>query len=207
MREKNILFISMLLILILTGCAKERSASQKAEDDPIKIEELQIELKQYQEAIEGYKLEIKNIEEEKKEYKLFIDKTLASLDENLLLDLAKSEWHYEITIDEMPIPKDGNVKIDKDSFKIIYSQEQSLLSSIEPELSHKGCLSDDFFEHLKIIGREPNNIVRTDGTVSVAFIYEFEKLPQNTNFKLEISNELKERLDLETQTINIQVNY
>ncbi|MBS4535111.1 hypothetical protein GOQ29_05695 [Clostridium sp. D2Q-14] len=220
MRKKIFIFISILLILTLTGCANQTSVGGEAENKNVETQELQSEIKKYEEDIkkleedikkleeknDDYKLEIKQLEKEKNEYNDFIDKTIKYLDEDALLEIARSEWKYQIEVDEKPIPLNGKVEINKDTFKIVYSVESSLLSNVQEELFSKGPMSGDFIDHLKVVGIKPNNIGRTDGTVITAFVYEFESLPKNTNFKLEISDELKERLDLETNTINIQVN-
>ena len=49
------------------------------------------------------------------------------------------------------------------------------------------------------------NIESTDGTLVTGFIYEFTDVPKNTNFKLELSKELRERLALSNSIINIHV--
>lgn len=80
-----------------------------------------------------------------------------------------------------------------------------MLSTIISELSEKGSINGNYEDHLKIVGIEPTDIGGTDGTVVTAFIYEFKDVAENTDFKLELSNELKERLDLSINVINIHV--
>ncbi|MBS4536437.1 hypothetical protein GOQ29_12490 [Clostridium sp. D2Q-14] len=105
------------------------------------------------------------------------------MDEDTLLEVARNEWKYQIEVDEKPIPPNGKVEINKDNFKIVYSVESSLLSSIQKELSSKGPFSGDYFDHLTVVGIEANNIGRTDGTVVTAFVYELK-----ISLKIQISN-------------------
>ncbi len=209
-----ILFILVLLILTITGCKNQANVGQEQENQDEEIEELQNKIKKYEEDIKDleeknkdFQLSLKNSEEIRNEYRNFIDRAIKYLDNDALIESARSEWVYQIEVDENPIDNDENIEVNKASFKIIYSTRMSSLASIHGEVFRRGEISGEDFDHLKIVGIEPNNIDRTDGTVVGAFIYEFENLPENTSFKLEISDELRERLGLESNIINIQVNY
>ena len=72
-------------------------------------------------------------------------------------------------------------------------------------LDDKESLSGDRQDHLKIVDIEPTNITWTDGTIVTALIYEFVDVPKNTNFKLQLTDELKEILGLNNSIINIYV--
>lgn len=208
------LLILLLLILTITGCKSQTSVGQEQENKNEEIEELQNKIKRYEENIKDleeknkdYQLSLKHSGEIRDEYENFIDRAIEYLDKDSLLKLARSEWVYQIEVDDNPIDNDGNIEVNKASFKIIYSTKMSSLASIHGGIFSKGEISGEDFDHLKIVGIEPSNIDRTDGTVVGAFIYEFEDIPKNTSFKLEISDELRERLGLKSNTINIQVNY
>lgn len=209
-----ILIILLLLILSITGCKNQTNVGQEQENKNVEIEELQNKIKEYEENIEkledknkDFQLSLEHSEEIRNEYKKFIDRAIEYLDNDVLLELARGGWIYQIEVDDNPIDNNGNIEVNKANFKIIYSTKMSSLASIHGEIFRRGEISGEDFDHLKIVGIEPNNIDRTDGTIVGAFIYEFEDLPKNTRFKLEISDELRERLDLESNIINIQVNY
>ena len=117
-----------------------------------------------------------------------------------------NEWSYKysIEIDERPIA-DEDIEINKEKFKIVFAENLNEELSSTSFLDNKEMLSGDRQDHLKIIGLEPTNTTWTDGTVVTALIYEFENVPQNTNFKLELSDELKEKLDLDNSLIYVHI--
>ena len=122
-------------------------------------------------------------------------------------DIAEetNEWSYRLEIDEIPIADKKDIEINKKDFIITLAEEQSNTSSDIKEENQEGKHSGEYQNHFKIIGIEPSNAVRTDGTIVTGFRYEFEEVPENTNFKIELSNELKEKLNLNNSVINIKV--
>ncbi|MCR1898482.1 hypothetical protein NSA47_05690 [Irregularibacter muris] len=203
------LVCTMLFItLSLVGCTNQA----KKHEDNLEVENLQKQIKRYEHKIEKleeknheYEITVKNFEEERDTYQKFIDKAIKYLDKDEFIELAKSEWHYSLEIDEQPVPSDGKIVIDKKDFEILYSERLSISAGLPKEIYTQGDISGEYFEHLKILDIKPKDIRRLDGTVVTAFVYEFENLPGNTDLKLEVSDELKERLGLQTNIINIHI--
>lgn len=122
------------------------------------------------------------------------------------LDIKYDEWSFKYNIDVDGTVVDGkDIEIDKRDFEITISEELNSYLSTTRELNEKESLGNEYQKHLKIIGVEPTEVVRTDGTVITAFIYKFEGVPEGAKFKLEISNELQEKLALNNNIVNIHV--
>lgn len=117
-----------------------------------------------------------------------------------------NEWSYKysIEIDGTPIT-DEDIEINKEDFKIVFAENLNEELSSTSSLDDKKMLSGDRQDHLKIIDIEPTNTTWTDGTIVTALIYEFENVPENTNFQLELTDELKETLGLNNSIINVYV--
>ncbi|WP_182201274.1 hypothetical protein [Paraliobacillus salinarum] len=199
---KNAIYFCLVIVLLtVSGCTNQStSETEKLQDQLKEHEQEMISIK------EEYELHVNNIEEEKDAYKAFIAKSTDYLEENELLELAKSEWHYNIEINDDLVPANGKVEINKNDFKIIYSEKQASHQILPSEIYMQGAINGDYFEHLVIKGVEPEHIRRTDGTIVTAFIYEFKNVPSDTTIELEVSDELKDRLRLATNLINIKVN-
>lgn len=118
----------------------------------------------------------------------------------------EDEWSYKYSIEiDGNLITDKEVEVNKSDFQIIFAENLNEEFANTNSLDEKESLSGDRQDHLEIKGIEPTNITWTDGTIVTALIYEFENVPNNTNFKLEITEELKEKLGLKDSIINIHV--
>lgn len=123
-------------------------------------------------------------------------------------DGSDNQWSYKYTIeiDGKPI-SDKDIIINKKDFKVIFAENLKENLSGTNSLDDREMLSGNRQEHLEIIGIEPANISWTDGTIVTALIYEFEDIPENTNFTIQLSDELREKTGIKNSTINITTNY
>ncbi len=209
MKKRGLIYIALLGVSIfLIGCTSKINT----ENNDSKIQELQNQIKSYeksvsqlQEKISTYELDIRILKEEKDDYKKFIDSSRKYLSKNELLELAKGEWIYRISVNDKAIESSGVLEIDKKDFKITYSEKRSTFSGLPEEIDEKGSISGNFYDHLEILNIKPDNVVISDGTVVQGMHYEFKDVPKGTIIKLEISDELKERLGLQTNIISIHV--
>ncbi len=206
--KKLVVILSIIMIFGLIGCTNQSTVDKK----DLELEELQNKIERYEQKIKeleennsSYEIRIRNFEEERDTYKSFIDKATKYLDEDEIVELARGEWVYNIEVDGQSVPPDGEVEVYNNNFEIIYSERQSIISMLNHEILEHGIISEDYIDHLEIIDAKPKEINRTDGTVVTGFIYEFENIPSNTSFNIEISDELKDRLNLNTNTISIYI--
>lgn len=207
MRKLTVLIFLLIGLILIVGCNKETSEFEKTDSSETKKETKLYEekIKELEEQNNEYKILNSQLEEESDSYKNFAKETIKHLDDDEILELAKNEFRYKIEIDGKPIIDNKDIEFNNSNFKISIIEEQSIVSSTIDPLFEKGSLDGEYQDHLEIIGIEPININSTDGTIVTGFIYEFKDIPENINFKLKLSNQLKERIGLKNSIINIHV--
>lgn len=184
----------VVLSLALIGCSNQTNTGAK-----------DLEIKALQEKINGYELDIKNLNEQREGYKDIIDSSIPYMNKEDFIKLAQNEWSYGIEVNGKSIQPDGIAKIDVVDLKIILSERQTVLSSTVGEIFKAGKISGNFYDHLTIIGQQPSNTSIIDGTTAQGMVYEFTDMQKGTIVKLELSDELRERLDLKTNIISVEV--
>lgn len=195
MLKKVVIFTAILTCLIILTCCSNQTTKDTKDTE---IQELQGQ-------IQDYELEIKNLMEQRDSYKKFIDSSIQYLSKEGLLELAKNEWIYSIEVNGKSIQPNGIVEIDAGDLKIILVEQTTVLSSVTREIFNAGKISGSYYDQLTIIGRQPSNTYMTDGTVVTGMVYEFHDMQKGTIVKLKLTEELKGRLELETDTIIIKV--
>ncbi|OLS02387.1 hypothetical protein TICRE_16280 [Tissierella creatinophila DSM 6911] len=207
MRKLTVLIFLLIGLILIVGCNKETSEFEKTDSSETKKETKLYEekIKELEEQNNEYKILNSQLEEESDSYKNFAKETIKHLDDDEILELAKNEFRYKIEIDGKPIIDNKDIEFNNSNFKISIIEEQSIVSSTIDPWFEKGSLDGEYQDHLEIIGIEPININSTDGTIVTGFIYEFKDIPENINFKLKLSNQLKERIGLKNSIINIHV--
>lgn len=199
----------MIFLLILTGCTNDSSQNENVKSDNgillESINDYELEIDELEDLVDEYEIRIESIEEELTGYKNFNKKTIAYLNEEELLDLANDIWNYKIEIDGMSIPPNGEIQISKNNFEVVCSEEIAPYQILPSEIINQGKISGEYFDHLVIHGYQPSEISRTDGIVITAFVYKFEDIPSNTSINFELSDELKKRVGINTNTINITI--
>lgn len=196
MKKKAYIFGLILSSLtIITGCANTANSSSK-----------DLEIAQLQDQISSYENEISQLKEENDNYKEYLDSSIMFLDENEIKELAKNCWSYEISIDDTTINSNEVYKTDKSNFEITFSEKMNTLSAIQQEIFDNGAISGNFYDHLTFEDIQPAKTYISDGTVVQGMHYEFENVPKGNVIKIQITDELKERLNLEENVISIEVN-
>ncbi|MDD3569914.1 MAG: hypothetical protein PHY44_02290 [Lachnospiraceae bacterium] len=183
------------LLTIITGC--ENTANSKSKD---------LEMAQLQEQITSDENEISQLKEENENYKKYVGSSIKFLDENEIKELAKSCWSYEISIDDTTINSNDVYKTDKSNFEITFSEKMNPIPSMEQELFDSGAISGNFYDHLTFKVIQPTKTYIADGTVVQGMHYEFENVPKGSVIKIQVTDELKERLNLEENVVSIEVN-
>ncbi|MEA5085574.1 MAG: hypothetical protein VB018_15750 [Lachnospiraceae bacterium] len=196
MKKKAYIFgLILSLLTIITGCANTANSSSKG-----------LEIAQLQDQIASNENEISQLKEENENYKKFVNSSIEFLDEGELAKLAKNCWSYEISIDDTTINSNEAYKTDKSNFEIVLSEKFDSLPSIEQEIFDTGEISGNFYDHLTFFDIQPSKTYISDGTVVQGMHYKFENVPKSNVIKIQITDELKERLDLEENVISIEVN-
>jgi len=149
-------------------------------------------------------LQTKYLKQEKDYYKSFIDKTLQYLDDEELLELAESEWKYNLEVNEKKVTKDGNIRVSDSDIVISFVEEQTAFTALPHEISSMGRI-ENWTTHFSVQGPEPFEKRDTNGTVVHGVHYEYRKLAKGNTIRIKLSDALKKRLGLETNEIQIMV--
>lgn len=205
MKRIIILTICIILIIFSTGC-KDKSVIEENNQNNLKIEELEKTNNELEEKIDTYQNNLSSIKEEKDFYLDFISQIVTQMPEEEQIELAKTQWQYHLLLNNTPIPVDGIINMDKDEFELTVIEEQNLYTALPDELHSKGRISGSIFSnHIKFLNIKPNGTTGADGTIVSSTTYSFEHLSLGSVINLELSGELQQRLNLNTNVLTITI--
>ncbi|MCX7903503.1 MAG: hypothetical protein N2486_03225 [Caloramator sp.] len=92
------------------------------------------------------------VDEQEKYIKMLMQKSYSSKE---LLEIAKNEWKYRLTINGKDVPTNGVVEVNTPNIEIVLSETQSAYPMLPIEIFNKGALKN-YQEHIKLI--VPNSI-------------------------------------------------
>lgn len=191
------------LIFILTACSTnlgdENHSTNQGEE---KLTKLESKNEKLQQEIDSLQIDLNYKKEEAEYYKHWIDEFLKDYSEAQLKELAKKEWKYELSINDKPVPKNGIVETKKSTIEISLSEKQADFPILPDEIFIKGEISGDYMDHLKL-NEKPTETYGTDGTIVTAIHHKYKNLKKGSKITFTITDELKERLGLETTQITI----
>jgi hypothetical protein len=211
MSKKNVINIIIVISLLLNGCTNtsNKDVGNKTNNDMVVSQNQPSTNQEKDDLVERLKRSIidqKYLEEERDYYKAAISKLTIKLSEEEMLSLAKEQWKYKLKIDGQLMEKQSEIIINKNSFQVSLSEEQAPYEIVPAEIFSKGKISGESYrEHIKFINVQPNFISGTDGTVITSEIFSFENISKDTNIQLEITQELKNRLGINTNIISIRI--
>lgn len=122
-------------------------------------------------------------------------------------ELAKGLFRYELSIDDEEI-LNSEISTDKKEFSIILSERYPNIISQDEKLNNiinTGKISENYQDHIKSLSPKPDDQTMTDGTVVTGFHYIYKDLNPGDTIKIEITDELKERLDFDSNTVELSV--
>lgn len=202
---------SLLILMLLLTTTAECSTAEKKES-PVETPTLTWTPAEESEEDGKKVLEDKILEQKERiasleglveEYSAYLNTALEKLDEKDQLEMAQSNFRYELSVNGEPVPKDSVVRIPRGTFKIKISE--ALLTSIPfPPTMPEGSLPGvTYADHLVFVGQEKPEAVLYDGTMVTAFEYTFEEGYAFDMLEINITKELQERLDLDTSIVKI----
>ncbi|MBF7095946.1 hypothetical protein [Alkalibacter mobilis] len=204
--RKLILLPFLFLILFSFGCTvnDDTNNEDSVKDEEIKRLENKIEALEHQ--ISDLETEIEVIETEKSKGKEFINNAITLISQDELYAIAALDWEYSLMADEYPISDDGSVLINKNSFSITVSEAKNPFSILPVDISNLGKVSGSLFSnHIQFPDRKPSNTAGSEDEYISSTTYIFENLYNGEQIKIQLSTELKERLELESEIVSIKV--
>jgi len=208
---KNLRLISIILsaLLFTVGCSAAESKDTPPDHSPEvsspAAESAEEASKVREDKIAEQKMKIETLESLNSEYAEYLQSVIEILDENQKQEIAESNYQYSLKVNEEPVPKDGVVKVSRGSFTVSIQEELSTNIPL-PENMPVGSLSGEHYsEHMVFIGEDDFQTESYDGTIRTAVTYTFEEGYAFDSLEIQITEELKDRLGLETNLIRIIV--
>lgn len=144
-------------------------------------------------------------EERNDAYIVVIKELTRKLSEEEMLAFAQSQFVYSLTVNGEPVPADGRISIGPGQADIKLSQRGLGGEFLDPEWHEKGKVTGDYFDHIENFDATGWTDWGADGTVSTARGYTREDSEIKDVYIFTISDELKKRLQMESNEIEIRV--
>lgn len=144
---------------------------------------------------------------EQNEYYLsIIENLIRDYSEEEMLQFVKSQIVYELTVNDEKVPKNGEMTVSAGEVQILLAEMRGGASDfLSDEWIEKGTVSGDYIEHIQGFDTTDWTLDGTDGTVNTSRGYKRSDVKAGEIITFNITDELMERLNLETNTIRIEV--
>lgn len=209
MKRKNMMIICLLSMLLITGCSgsdKEFPSQVTEPDSGSAVLESSSDdtIERLEEKIQERNGQIEVLEGLNDEYYEFIGSTLKYLDEDERRDLAQSLFRYTLTINGEKYEAGAEVELSEGPVEVKVISEMLFQINLPLKLYELGSLSGFVDDHISFKDQEPENLEVTDGTVVQAYIYTFGEEKPIEDLEIHLSEELRDRLGLDTDVIEIE---
>lgn len=216
---KNLIWGAAVLSagLLLSGCSEETAAENNKEveqaeasvkllaEKEAKISQLQQEKEELQGALEELELNMqsKTDADETQYYLGLANGLIEEMGEDEKEAFAKDLWEYELKVGDQSIGADGKVETGAGGVEIALVQRQPPYVVIPYEEFEAAKISENYVDHIVSLTPEPTERSGLDGTIVTATLYIYDNLKSGESISIEITEELKERLGLETTLIEV----
>ncbi|WP_033542746.1 hypothetical protein [Planococcus sp. CAU13] len=211
------IIVCLTLMFMLVACSNKNedssANSDKAEevnastqllkDKTAQINKLEKQNEELQTAVDNLQLDFNYKQEEAVYYKKWIDELIKDYNDTQLKDLATKLWEYDLAINGLTIPANGIMELQEDTIEISLGQRQSAYPILPNEIFMLGQISGNYSDHLTV-NSTPSETYGSDGTVVTAVQHKFTDVENGSTISLTVSEELKQRLGLETTQITIK---
>lgn len=198
--QKLLLLSSLLLLLV--ACSNEEQPTQVADamapisqQSTSQLEAQNIE----QQALTSRQADFELHTEEAAAYQQMLD----DYSDAELHEFATKLWAYELQINGLAVPANGLMEVKESDVDVSLVEKHSASPAVANEIVRQGKISGDYFEHLSM-STPPAETYFTDGTVVTAVHYKFVDVEKDTIISFTVTDDLKQRLELETNQIIIQ---
>lgn len=197
-------------MFFLSACSDNNSknndevnaAVQLSENQTTQIDKIEKQNEALQAELEQMQTDLNYKKEEAEYYKQLIDDFIKDYSNAQLNELAIKLWDYKLEINGLTVPANGIVDLQDTDIEISLIESQPAYLVLPNEIFMQGKLSGDYMEHLKLNGK-PTETTVTDGTVVTGIHHKYVDVAEGSTFTFTITEELKQRLGLETTQITI----
>ncbi|OJX48122.1 MAG: hypothetical protein BGO78_12670 [Chloroflexi bacterium 44-23] len=212
--QKMLTLLFAIFIIALSGCTEKTTNIEPESQSSIisvqmadmekQISVYEIKINELNENLHTNEIELNYLKEERDSYRKFIDQSIEYFSEDELMVLAKSEFSYVIEVNGLAVPPSAEVEVKSGDVTITLIERVTAFPALPLYIHEKGFISGNAWEHLHFQD-EADSVTGTDGTVVVSYIYNYSDIQNGSVIKVEITNELQERLQLDSNVITINV--
>lgn len=209
------LIVTVFVCMIFAGCnnaevrPKEEVLGTDHEDENSiaeqEISALNAELEMVKDEMEDLQERNEQLQEEKEYHVQVIKNLFTYLSDEEMLEFAREQIVYKLTVNGEPIPENGKLTIASGDVEILLSQRFDGAEFLEAEWIEKGKISGEYIDHIRDFDTTNWEEVGYDGTVVTARGYRSLDVKTGTMITFQITDELKERLNMTTNQIQIEV--
>jgi hypothetical protein len=215
-RKSKVIFSTFLFLLtstILLGCNNSDDLQVKQPVKQSSTNEVEPDFKKMKQDISEYTNQIESLQKQSEflnqqnQYLVNVIKEISeSFSDEEMLEFARSQFIYDLKVNGESIPKNGEMAISSGNVEILLSQRSMGYDFLQPDWLEKGKISGNYIDHILNFDTTNWKATGKDGTVNTAQGYETTNVKVGEQISFNITDELKERLNLDTNLIQIEVN-
>jgi hypothetical protein len=202
-------FLYLLTCVILMGCKNGYDLQQtQSSEDEVEIDENSMEqsISEYTSEIESLQTQTEFLNEQNQYLVNVIKQILEDFSDEEILEFSQNQFIYELQVNGESIPKSGQIAISSGDVEVLLSEKGLGYDFLDAEWLKKGKISGNYIDHILNFNTTNWTPLGTDGTVNTAQGYKATNVKAGEWFTFNITDELKERLNLDTNLIQIEVN-
>lgn len=208
-KASTIVLLSLLISAVLIGCENNNDLQQtqstktEVEMDTNKEED---NISEYTSELESLQMQTEYMNMQNQYLVSVIKQMMKNFSNEEMLEFSKKQFAYELQVNGESIPRNGRLAIPQGDVEILLLEKGMGYDFLPPKWLEKGRLSGDYIDHILNFDTTNWTPLGTDGTVATAQGYKTTNMKAGDRVYLNITDDLKERLNLATNKIQIDVN-
>lgn len=202
-------FLCFFTSAVLIGCQNNDDLQQTQNSKSgteNNIKSLEQNISEYKDEIESLQAQKESLNEQNQYLVDVIKQMSENLSDEEMLEFSQNQIKYDLQVNGKSIPKNGEMVISSGDVKILLSETNMGYDFLQPEWLEKGKISGNYIDHILDLDTTNWTPVGADGTVNTSRGYETTDIKTGEQITFNITDELKERLNLDTNLIQIEVN-
>lgn len=164
-------------------------------------------ISEYKSQIESLQTQTEFLNEQNQYLVDVIKQIVEDFSDEEILEFSQNQFIYELQVNGESIPISGQIAISSGDVEILLSEKGMGYDFLDAEWLEKGKISRNYLDHILNFDTTTNwTPFGTDGTVNTAQGFKATNVKTGESFSFTITDELKERLNLDTNVIQIEVN-
>jgi hypothetical protein len=204
-----IAFLFLITSTLLIGCSNDDDIQLKqssTNDVENNVKNMEQNISEYTNQIELLQTQKEFLNEQNQYLVNVIQQILEDFSDEEMLAFSRSQFVYDLQVNGEAIPQNGEMAISSGNIEILLSQRNRGSDILQPEWLEKGKISGNYIDHILNFDTTNWEPTGTDGTVNTAQGYKKTNVKAGERLSFKITDELKERLNLDTNLIQINVN-